>query len=200
MFYVKIDSSYYYEIIESNNYSTSTLSYMISDIFSGIVDKFKVVADIANNIIEISTTDNNLTFKILTDIEAAEVYPSPLNSINGILMNNNPKLCSISSNYVSGYINLSTIRNIYIYISSANLGGFNTINIGGNNNNIIKKVPIRANFNEIVFDECVLGIDFIDVSKQSLSRIELKLTDHDNNVINLNGNHWSCSLIFSKYK
>ena len=89
---------------------------MISDILNGIVNKFKVVTDIAKNIIKISTTDNNLTFKILTDTEAAEVYPSPLYSINGVLMNNNPKLCSISSNYVSGYINLFTIRNIYIYI------------------------------------------------------------------------------------
>ena len=116
IFYFNINNSYYYETIESNNYSTSTLSYMISDILNGIVNKFKVVTDIAKNIIKISTTDNNLTFKILTDTEATEVYPSPLNSINEILMNNNPKLCSISSNYVSGYINLSTIRNIYIYI------------------------------------------------------------------------------------
>ena len=96
-----------------------------------------------------------------------------------------------------GYVNLNPIRNIYL--TSGNLGSYNTINLAGNHSKI-KKIPVRANQNEIIFNDAVLGLDYIDVSRQTISRIELQLRDHDNNIINLHGNHWSCSLVFTNFK
>ena len=65
---------------------------------------------------------------------------------------------------------------------------------------IIKKVPVRANYNEMIYDDAVLGIDYIDVSRQTLSRLEFQLKDSFGNIIDLHGNHWSCSLVFAKLK
>ena len=39
---------------------------------------------------------------------------------------------------------------------------------------IIKKVPVRANYNEIIYDDAGLEIYYIDVSRQTLARFELK--------------------------
>ena len=73
----------------------------------------------------------------MTDQEAKEQnYPLPLLSINGYLMNYEPKMNSMNSPYTSGYVNLNPVRNIYI--TSANLGTVDTINLTGNRS-IIKK-------------------------------------------------------------
>ena len=52
-----------------------------------MTDKFDSTPNIPKNNIGISTTDESLTFKILTDQEAKEHFPLPLHSINGYLMN-----------------------------------------------------------------------------------------------------------------
>ncbi len=65
---------------------------------------------------------------------------------------------------------------------------------------IIKKVPVRAPSNEVIFDDAVLGIDYLNCSRQSLSRLEFQLRDIYGSIINLNNNHWSFSLIFAKMK
>ena len=36
---------------------------------------------------------------------------------------------------------------------------------------VVKKVPVRANSNEMIYDDAVLGIDYLSCSKQSLSRL-----------------------------
>ena len=55
---------------------------------------------------------------------------------------------------------------------------------------VLKKVPVRASYNELLFDQTILGMDYLDCSNQSLSRIDIKLKDSYGNTINLNGNHW----------
>ena len=50
----------------------------------------------------------------------------------------------------------------------------------------------------MIFYQAVIGLDYIDVSRQTLSRLEFNLTDVYGNNINLNGNHWSFSLIFAR--
>ena len=47
----------------------------------------------------------------------------------------------------------------------------------------------------MIYDDAVLGIDYIDVSRQTLSRLEFQLKDSFGNIIDSHGNHWSCSLV-----
>ena len=52
----------------------------------------------------------------------------------------------------------------------------------------------------MIYDDAVLGIDYLDCSRQSLSRLEFQLKDVHGYYSNLHGNHWSFSIIFAKMK
>ena len=63
---------------------------------------------------------------------------------------------------------------------------------------ILKKIPVNAGYNEIVYDQTVLGMDYLDCSNQTLSRIDIKIKDHNGNTVNLHDNTVSFSIIFVK--
>ena len=136
-FYFQLNLINYVRTIEPSNYSTSTLNFLLVKILNEIMpDTFKSVTDIGKNEIGIAVIyDYNVSFKILTDVEAKEHFTSPLNSINGYLMNYEPNIYYLNNPYMSGYVNLNPIRNIYL--TSGNLGSYNTINLAGNHS--IKK-------------------------------------------------------------
>ena len=212
-FYFKIGSTSYVKTVPSGNYSTITLNAILVALMNSVQNTHTANTNIPGNTIGISTSTNSsnqsyivdavqytnaLTFEILTDKQAISLnYPQPVQSINNYLNNNVPKINTYASEYVSPYVNLNPIRNLYI--TSGNFGGYNTMSISGERG-IVKKVPVRANFNEMIYDDAVLGIDYLDCSRQSLSRLEFQLKDVYGNYINLHGNHWSCSIIFAKMK
>ena len=212
-FYFKIGSTSYVKTVPSGNYSTITLNAILVALMNSVQNTHTANTNIPGNTIGISTSTNSsnqsyivdavqytnaLTFEILTDKQAIGLnYPQPVQSINNYLNNNVPKINTYASEYVSPYVNLNPIRNLYI--TSGNFGGYNTMSISGERG-IVKKVPVRANFNEMIYDDAVLGIDYLDCSRQSLSRLEFQLKDVYGNYINLHGNHWSCSIIFAKMK
>ena len=212
-FYFKIGSTSYVKTVPSGNYSTITLNAVLVALMNSVQNTHTANTNIPGNTIGISTSTtssnqtyivdavqytNALTFEILTDKQAISLnYPTPVQSINNYLNNNVPKINTYASEYVSPYVNLNPIRNLYI--TSGNFGGYNTMSISGERG-IVKKVPVRANFNEMIYDDAVLGIDYLDCSRQSLSRLEFQLKDVYGNYINLHGNHWSCSIIFAKMK
>ena len=63
---------------------------------------------------------------------------------------------------------------------------------------ILKKIPVSAGYNEIVYDQTVLCMDYLDCSNQTLSRIDFKIKDHNGYIVNLHENHVSFSIIFVK--
>ena len=95
------------------------------------------------------------------------------------------------------FIHLRAHHNIYI--TSPNLGGFDTLGARGEQN-ILKKVPVSADFGYVIFDSVVSEHDYIDVSKGYFKSIELVLRDVRGNVIELNNAHWSLSIVFSMKK
>ena len=212
-FYFKIGSTSYVKTVPSGNYSTITFNAILVALMNSVQNTHTANTNIPGNTIGITTSTtsanqsyivdavqytNALTFEILTDNQIKSLnYPQPVQSINNYLINNIPKVNNNASPYVSPYVNLNPIRNLYI--TSGNFGGYNTMSISGERG-IVKKVPVRANFNEMIYDDAVLGIDYLDCSRQSLSRLEFQLKDVYGNYINLHGNHWSCSIIFAKMK
>ena len=134
-------------------------------------------------------------FKILTDAELLALgISAPLYSINKVLQNTTAAT-SYSRFYQSGFLDMHPIRNLYL--SSPNLGKFDTLNITGDQS-VVKKIPVNANYNEMIYDQVVLPYDYIDVSKQTLRRLEFQLKDIYGGNINLQGDHWSFSLLFAK--
>ena len=80
---------------------------------------------------------------------------------------------------------------------SPSLGTFDTLNVTGEMN-VIKAIPVNCNYNDMIVDQVVLAYDYVDVSNQTLRRLEFQLKDIYGNVIDLQGDHWSCSLLFAK--
>ena len=49
-----------------------------------------------------------------------------------------------------------------------------------------------------MFDSSEAGYDFFDVGRSTLKRIAFRLLDSMGRVVNLNGNHFSFSLVFQE--
>ena len=126
-----------------------------------------------------------------------------INGTNPLTMNDVMKVTGtttysqVGGTEETGFINLRSIHNIYI--TSPNLGAFDTLGPRGEQN-IIKKVPVSADWGNVIFDSVVSEHDYIDVSKGYFKTIELVLRDVRGNVIDLNKAHWSLSIVFSMMK
>ena len=102
-----------------------------------------------------------------------------------------------SSTFTTQYVDLQPIKNIYIH--SANLGSFKTIGPKGEST-IIKKVPVTANPNEMIFSTVTSSSDYLDCSRQTLKTISFELKDAHGKIINLHGANLSFSIVFDKYR
>ena len=90
------------------------------------------------------------------------------------------------------YIDLHTTRKLYL--TSSCLLSYNTIS-KFDNDVIIKKMPVKANYSHLFFDSATAGYDYLDVSKRALNRI-FKLQDSNGNIVDLKNIHWSFSFAF----
>ena len=43
---------------------------------------------------------------------------------------------------------------------------------------ILKKIPVSADYNQVIYDQTVFGMDYLDCSNQKLSLIDFNLKDH----------------------
>ena len=155
--------------------------------------------------ITLTTASSGETFVMMSDDDLADnVYGSWTGPWFDI---NNPRsaneiirlygLAEERTVYESGFLDLRNVHNIYI--TSPNLGHFSSIGPRGERN-IVKKVPVTADFGYVIFDSVVANHDYIDVSKAFLKTLEFNLRDVHGNIINLHGANWSCSLVMSTLK
>ena len=151
----------------------------------------------------IRSTHMEVTLYSNRDVKAgrwnAEVRRNP-NSINdNIGLQQTYSMRTISDVYdypaypFDCYLDLHGMRNLYLQSSA--LSNYDTFSNFGMDS-IVKKIPIRAKNNEIIFCSANEGFDHLNVSKRQLSRIDFKLTDINGNTIDLRDNHWGFSLIF----
>ena len=80
--------------------------------------------------------------------------------------------------HTSGYVDMFPIRNLYIVFQT--LGTYNLVNIKGEGS-INKKVPIRGGYNQIIYDQTVVSMDYLDYANQTLSRIYVNVNTHADN-------------------
>ncbi len=62
----------------------------------------------------------------------------------------------------------------------------------------LEENPVSAGYTAMIYDQTVLGMDYLDCSNQTLARIDFKIKDHVGNVVNLHQNHILFSIIFVK--
>ena len=97
--------------------------------------------------------------------------------------------------FISGAIHLQPFNNIYI--QGTNLCNYNTIG-PMNERTILKKVPVSADYNHMIFDQCVLINDYNDCGNNTIKTLYFSLRSSRGDIIPLNGCNWSFSLVFSR--
>ena len=192
--------------LPSRNYDGASLAEALSialngmdGIFLGL--KFDVVYELSDNTIFIKQV-NNFQLKVSmvsgADLQAGRLWETALvkdsiQSLNGILRIGKTSYKFQQDVAYSAYIDLHTTRNLYI--TSSSLASYNILSKFGNDV-IIKKVAVKAQYGQMLFDSADAGYDFLDVSKRALTRIDFRLQDSYGNIVDLRKNHWSFSLVF----
>ncbi len=162
-----------------------------------------ITYDIINNKISMLLTDERdvqigeLEVIILTDKDIESIFSIHSNkvlSVNSVLMmkERTEIYPAIPKTF---YLDMHQTRNLYL--TSTVLGKYNTISNFGVDC-IIKKIPVRYSYNEMLFDSSEAGYDFLDLGKSTLRRIDFRLLDSKGLVVNLNCNHFSFSLVFQE--
>ena len=134
-------------------------------------------------------------FEIYNESQLKARNSTALGASINTLIKNPPSKGLNNSPFISGYVDNIPTRNLYL--SCSGLGNFNTVALNGNRN-VVKKIPVNASPGDMIFDQTVTGMDYLDCSGQTLSRISFQLTDAYGNVINLHENHFSFSIVFSR--
>jgi hypothetical protein len=184
--------------IEEGNFTAAELSGRIQDGINNAfsADGFTVSCQFnaVKDTITITRIGAVREWAILTDLEiVAKGFPAPHASMNNVINNHKPQVNTVS--FKTGHINLFPIRNLYLVASG--LGSFNTMSVSGERS-IIKKIPVNANYGEMIFDQSLVGIDYLDCSRQTLSRLSFQLKDVFGNLVDLHNQHWSFSIVFSR--
>ena len=179
---------------------------------NGIVDNvnfsntYEVTYSVKTNKITISSNYADRQFAVLTDEQMKIIYESyiwigsfdanDLKSVNEVLGNYQMNVYQYGNAYVSGFVNLQPIRNIYIH--SSQLSNYNQVNLRTGDSTVVKKVPVTAPHAGLVFDSELNPLDYLDVSNRSFKQLDFWLSNSLGNEINLNGVNVSLSLLFVK--
>ena len=194
--------------LTSKNYSGSDLAdEILSQLnkLTNFTNKFIVLYNSNKHNITISV-EFGYTFKILTknDIQtkfngfwtgasydasnSADINTYMLRLTNGV-----SPLYTSTNYFTSPGLDLQPIRNIYI---SSTMGNYTTMGPRHGQSNIIKKIPVNANYNGMVFDGMSSSNDFLDCSKQTLKTIQFRVENSKGDLINLHNQEISFSIIF----
>ena len=195
--------------LPSGNYTGANLATAVQQALNTrtLGMTWSVAYDDTQYSIAIACTGNpsNYNFKFFTDAEIAAVGNSvtweggmgvdPNNpmSANDLLKITIPK--SDSQLLTTDFVNLQSINNVYI--TSPNLGSFDTI--APFSNNIIKKVPVTAGYGFMIVDQIMSTNDYLNCSRQTLKTIEFHIRDGRGRYVNLHGMHVTFSIVFNKY-
>jgi len=191
------------------NYNGLTLTGELNRVFNTIGSYYLSASfDINTNRLNIYTGSSDTSFRIFSDGELiamgkngqwhGDYYDyNNLNSINELIQNTKDSTPMFNRNvsYWSNFMNFNTIRNVYI--CSPNLCSLSVIGPRGGLCNIAKKVPVTSDYGYVVYSGGSIAHDFIECSIQCLKTLEFTLEDVNGNIIELNDNPVSFSIIFS---
>ena len=195
--------------IPEGNYTASDLAQTIEIALNLRVDTgdrpntYSIHYNSSTNKFTISSIYATVIFVVLTDGEVApvaNVFSDPvdvtnLNSINRVMGNTTPATDSYTNvaPYTSNFIDLVPFKNLYLHCNE--ISNFNQLSVAGNSS-IIKKIPANVPYLSIINDNELSSVDYIDVSNKMLRRLNFRLTNHFNQVLNLNDVDVSFTLTF----
>ena len=86
--------------------------------------------------------------------------------------------------YITGFIDLTPVKDVYLHCNE--ISNFNQLTVAGNSS-IIKKIPVNVPYLGIINDNEFNNFDYIDASGKMLRRLNIRLTNHTNEIVDLNG-------------
>jgi len=194
--------------LDSENYTGASLAVEILTQLNKLVDytnRFTITYDASRHDITIMS-DFGYEFKVLTknDISTKlnnswtgfnydSANPHDINTYMLRLIDGVSPLYTSTSFFTSPGLDLQPVRNIYI---SSTMGNYTTMGPRHGQSNIIKKIPVNANYNGMVFDGISSSNDFLDCSKQTLKTIQFRVENSKGDLINLHNQECSFSIIF----
>ena len=195
-------------IIPVGNYTASELATQLETSLNTLdsgdrTNSFSVSYSSFSNKIEIRSKYPEVIYTVLTDNDvlldtqrfAETVDGNNLNSINRVL-GVYTTVADASTNtvpYLTGFIDLSPAKNLYLHCNK--ISNFNQLTVAGNSS-IVKKIPVNVSYLSIINDNELSNFDYIDVSGKMLRRLNFRLTDQFNKVVNLNDVDVSFTLTF----
>ena len=197
--------------LTEGNYSISELAGHLQVILSNYCndaefppqrsDMFVVSHSSLLNKIRISVNYNDIEFQILPDNEIL-THPAwfpdingaeNIKSINRVLGNYTLTTRDFNNSYYSGFVDLQRVKNLYLHCNE--ISNFNQLTVAGNSS-IVKKIAFNIPYLGIINDNELSNFDNIDVSGKLLRRLQFRLTNHLNEVVDLNNVDVSFSLTF----
>jgi len=192
----------YTGIIPAGNYGESDMAAAINSVLSNSTNGIlNATYNSATSVVNIITTNPQANFRIFTDTEVINTWQigNPM-SINEIILNiGNPLflsyLQSSQNPYVISRLNLQKINNIYL--TSPNLGSFDTLSFFSNN--VLKKIPVNVSYGYMIVDQFISGCDYLNCGGQSLRTLEFHLKDGMGNYIKM-PQYVTFSIVFDTLK
>ena len=95
--------------------------------------------------------------------------------------------------YITGFIDLTPVKSLYLHCNE--ISNFNQLTVSGNSS-IIKKINVTVPYLGIINDNELSNFDYIDVSGEMLRRLNFRLTNNLNEIVNLNNVDISFTLTY----
>ena len=195
--------------IPEGNYNAVDLAQTIEIALNLLVDTvdrpntYSLHYNNSTNKITFSSNYATAIFVVLTDGEIAPVagvFSDPvdvnnLNSINRVIGNTTPATDAYTNvvPYTTNFIDLVPFKSLYLHCNA--ISNYNQLTVAGNSS-IVKKINVSVPYLGIINDNELSNVDYIDVSSKILRRLNFRLSNHLNQVINLNGVDISFTLTF----
>ena len=166
-------------------------------------DTYTVRYNATTNKIRIAVNYTSAIFVVLTDGEISTFAGSfldtvdvdNLNSINRVMGNLTPAPDAYTSvvPYITNFIDLVPFKSLYLHCNE--ISNYNQLTVAGNSS-IVKKINVTVPYLGVINDNELSSVDYIDVSGKMFRRLNFRLTNNLNQVINLNNIDISFSLTF----
>ena len=195
--------------IPEGNYNAVDLAQTIEIALNLLVDTvdrpntYSLHYNNSTNKITFSSNYATAIFVVLTDGEIAPVagvFSDPvdvnnLNSINRVIGNTTPATDAYTNvvPYTTNFIDLVPFKSLYLHCNE--ISNYNQLTVAGNSS-IVKKINVSVPYLGVINDNELSNVDYIDVSSKILRRLNFRLSNHLNQVINLNGVDISFTLTF----
>ena len=195
--------------IPEGNYTAVDLAQTIQIAINLLVDTndrpntYSIQYNTSTNKYTFSSNYATVIFVLLTDGEVApvaNVFSDPvninsLNSINRVIGNTTPTTDAYTNvaPYTTNFVDLVPFKSLYLHCNE--ISNYKQLTVAGNSS-IVKKINVTVPYLGVINDNELSNVDYIDLSSKLLRRLNFRLTNNLNQVVNLNDVDISFTLTF----